>query len=613
MAEKKTIELEVKTDSVKSLKTQLREAQQEVQALSDKFGATSEAAVKAARKAAELKDKIGDAKALTDAFNPDAKFQALTSSLSGVAAGFGAVQGAMGLMGGESAELQKTLLKVQSAMALSQSLQQLGQARDSFKQLGAVIKNVFSGVKGAIAASGIGLLLIALGTLYNYWDDIKGAIGGVSAEQEKLNVKVAKNLEIENEKLSKISDQDNVLKLQGKSEKEILALKIKQVDAVILATEAQIEQDKITRESQVAAAKRNHDYLKGFIDFITLPTKKLTEYFAKFVNMSSDVLAKIGIDIDKFDLKAIDEAFNKTNDKLASYIFDVGDTKAEADKIIKEHEKTLTKLKNDKAGFQLEIQKIDKEASNKTKEKNNKDLEDELERRRKSTEDILDLETDLLIKKRLDDEKEKERKDKIFEDNIKRAKDETKKMVEINEQDLKNKQKHQERVERLRKQDLDLVSNGFKLIGDFTDLMGKRTEKERRRAFKIKKAADLASATIDGTKAVLSTYADTPGGPIIKGVAAGIAGAFSAIQIAKISKQQFDGGGSSGGGGSTTSSTPNTPNTSSGVIAPKFNVVGSSANQLNTLQQQPIQAYVVSGDVTSAQSLDRNRIKNATL
>jgi hypothetical protein len=613
MAEKKTIELEVKTDSVKSLKTQLREAQQEVQALSDKFGATSEAAVKAAKKAAELKDKIGDAKALTDAFNPDAKFQALTSSLSGVAAGFGAVQGAMGLMGGESAELQKTLLKVQSAMALSQSLQQLGEARDSFRQLGTVIKNVFSGVKGAIAASGIGLLLIALGTLYNYWDDIKGAIGGVSAEQEKLNVKVAKNLEIENDKLSKISDQDNVLKLQGKSEKEILALKIKQVDAVILATEAQIEQDKITRESQVAAAKRNHDYLKGFIDFITLPTKKLTEYFAKFVNMSSDVLGKIGINIDKFDLKAIDDAFNKTNDKLASYIFDVGDTKAEADKVIKEHEKTLTKLKNDKAGFQLEIQKIDKEVSDKSKEKSQKDLDDELERRKKIYEETLDLETDLLIKKRLDDEKEKERKDKMLQDNIKRAEDETKKMIEINEQDFKNKKKHQERVQRLRQQDLDLVNNGFKLIGDFTDLMGKRTEKERRRAFKIKKAADLASAAIDGTKAVLSTYADTPGGPIIKGVAAGIAGAFSAIQIAKISKQQFDGGGSSSGGGGTNSSTPSTPSTSSGVIAPKFNIVGSSANQLNTLQQQPIQAYVVSGDVTSAQSLDRNRIKNATL
>lgn len=613
MAEKKTIELEVKTDSVKSLKTQLREAQQEVQALSDKFGATSKEAINAAKKAGELKDAIGDAKALTDAFNPDAKFKALTSSLSGVAAGFGAVQGAMGLMGGESAELQKTLLKVQSAMALSQSLQQLGEARDSFKQLGAVIKNVFTGIKGAIAASGIGLLLIALGTLYNYWGDIKEAVSGVSEEQKKLNVQVAHNLELENNKLDKINNQDNVLKLQGKSEKEILDLKIKQIDAVILATEAQVEQDKITKKAQVDAAKRNHDYLKGFIDFITLPTKKLTEYFAKFVNMASDVLGKIGINIDKYDLKAIEDAFNKTNEKLANYIFDPKETAAEGDKVIKEHQKTIDKLKNDKAGLQLDIQKIDKEASDKAKEKAQKDLEDELERRRKSTEDILDLETDLLIKKRLDDEKEKERKDKMLQDNIKRAEDETKKMIEINEQDFKNKKKHQERVQRLRQQDLDLVNNGFKLIGDFTELMGKRTEKERRRAFKIKKAADLASATIDGTKAVLSTYADTPGGPIIKGVAAGIAGAFSAIQIAKISKQQFEGGSPSDGGGGTNSNIPNTPNTSSGVIAPKFNVVGASANQLNTLQQQPIQAYVVSGDVTSAQSLDRNRIKNATL
>jgi hypothetical protein len=60
-----------------------------------------------------------------------------------------------------------------------------------------------------------------------------------------------------------------------------------------------------------------------------------------------------------------------------------------------------------------------------------------------------------------------------------------------------------------------------------------------------------------------------------------------------------DGGGGGGGGASTT---------------PQFNTIGSSGvNQLAQLQQQPVQAYVVSGDVTSAQSLDRNRIQNATL
>ena len=124
-----------------SLKKQLKEAQQDVQALSDKFGATSEQAVNAARKAAELKDRIGDAKSLTDAFNPDAKFKALTASLSGVAGGFAAAQGAIGLFGVESKEVEKTLLKVQSAMALSQGLQAVGESVDSFKQLGTVIKN----------------------------------------------------------------------------------------------------------------------------------------------------------------------------------------------------------------------------------------------------------------------------------------------------------------------------------------------------------------------------------------------------------------------------------------------------------------------------------------
>ena len=124
-----------------SLKSQLKEAQQEVQALSDKFGATSKEAIEAAKRAGELKDRIGDAKALTDAFNPDAKFKALTASLSGVAGGFAAAQGAIGLFGVESAEVEKTLLKVQSAMALSQGLQAVGESVDSFKQLGAVIKS----------------------------------------------------------------------------------------------------------------------------------------------------------------------------------------------------------------------------------------------------------------------------------------------------------------------------------------------------------------------------------------------------------------------------------------------------------------------------------------
>ena len=88
-----TSSIEKSDKATQSLRSQLRQAQAEVAELSDKFGATSVEAVNAAKKAAQLKDAISDAKNLTDAFNPDAKFNALSGSLAGVASGFGAIEG----------------------------------------------------------------------------------------------------------------------------------------------------------------------------------------------------------------------------------------------------------------------------------------------------------------------------------------------------------------------------------------------------------------------------------------------------------------------------------------------------------------------------------------
>ena len=145
MAVEKIINLKVNDDikdtenNVVSLKRQLREAQQDVQNLADKFGATSREAVEAAKKAAELKDRIGDAKSLTDAYNPDAKFKALTGALSGAAGAGAAFAGTMGLVGVESKDVEQALLKVQSAMAISQGLQAVGESIDQFKILKTVI------------------------------------------------------------------------------------------------------------------------------------------------------------------------------------------------------------------------------------------------------------------------------------------------------------------------------------------------------------------------------------------------------------------------------------------------------------------------------------------
>jgi len=244
-------------EAVGSLKKQLREAQAEVAALSDKFGVTSEEAVKAAKRAGELKDRIGDAKALTDAFNPDAKFKALTASLSGVAGGFAAVQGAISLFGTESKDVEKALLKVQSAMALSQGLQAIGESIDSFKNLGAVIKNStafiklnelankaaagamklfgvavettstsFKVLKGAIAATGIGLLIVAVGEIISAFQSYTSEAEKAKEAQDKLNESIKKGAKIGlDSSLSSLENQRKIAiaqaKLKGASEKEL--------------------------------------------------------------------------------------------------------------------------------------------------------------------------------------------------------------------------------------------------------------------------------------------------------------------------------------------------------------------------------------------------------
>ena len=169
------------------------------------------------------------------------------------------------------------------------------------------------------------------------------------------------------------------------------------------------------------------------------------------------------------------------------------------------------------------------------------------------------------------------------------------------------------------KRNADLAKAGLTLISDLTELFGKKGEKQAKKAFQVKKAASIATALIDTYLSARSAYfsqflpiADASS-PVRGGIAAGIAVASGLAGVAKIASQKFEGGGSTAGGGGA-SEGGGGGGMSGGSQAPSFNVVGNNGlNQLSQLQQQPTQAYVVSGQVTTAQSLDRNRIQNATL
>jgi hypothetical protein len=361
----------IETDiSVKSLRTQLKEAQAQVGLMADKFGATSKEAVNAAKRAAELKDRIGDAKALTDAFNPDAKFKAVASSLAGVAGGFSALQGAMALFGNENKDVEKALLKVNAAMALSQGLQAVGESVDSFRQLGAVIKSTtafqelnnaatktatfvqkafgvatvetstgFKVLKGAIVATGIGALVIALGLVINNFDAISdwikksplGALAkgvgdlvtqftdfiGVTSEAERnLN-----KLSVANKRANEdIENRIKVLKAQGGSEDEIYKLGQKRVENELSTL----------RESLKTKGKLTEDEAKQFRDLKTEQLILTADYNKKTADATK---------------KAAEEAKKKSDETNKQVIADT-----------EKANELLIKIQNEKAVAQLKTQ-----------------------------------------------------------------------------------------------------------------------------------------------------------------------------------------------------------------------------------------------------------------
>jgi len=102
-----------------------------------------------------------------------------------------------------------------------------------------------------------------------------------------------------------------------------------------------------------------------------------------------------------------------------------------------------------------------------------------------------------------------------------------------------------------------MAIDGIKLAAGVAELFADRSSKAAEVAFNVNKAASIAQATMDGYKAVLSTYANAPGGVVLKGIQAGIAGGFAALQIANIAKSKFNAGGTassftSGGGATST-------------------------------------------------------------
>ena len=659
MAEKKVIEIEIQ-DNSKTLKQQYKEAVLEVQKLADAFGATSVEVQNASKRAAELKDQIEDVNDAIQSQKGEGAFIALGKSVSAVANGFSAVQGAMGLVGVESEEVQQAMLRVQSAMALAQGLEGLEDAGRAFKQLGAVVKsttvftaayNFVMGISNketatnvavteadsvakvglgattvgvttattgattamklfrlALIATGIGAIIVLIGLLIANFDKVTKVVTKLSGyvikaydyfDQLGTGIKVLIGIffpmigviygAIKALEYFDIIDTKNERNMSARHE----------------ANMRRVDKSLAKQEQQRKAKKKAYDEETGNID----RQIKLLEAQGK----STEALEKLQL---KRSLTNQRELIKEA--RLNLQILRATNIGGVNDQMIEETKTAIAEMKQAILNTETDIQIARIETGKKavdTAKKTNDELYiiDDSELKRREAQRKMDAENLALYLGDTSTAEIKSAKDGIAQLVTTRT---TELQIEKNtaDQKLAIEKSLQEHKAELRQKDFDLALQGIGVIKSIFE-----------RSKGVQKAAVIAESAIGIAKIITSTqaanaaaiakYSLIPGGQAFSAaeiarnrIGAGIGIAANITATAK-ALQALGGGGAPSGGGDLGGG-----GGGGGVIAPNLNVVGNTGiNQLATLQQQPVKAYVVSNDITSAQQFDLKVQQTASL
>ena len=429
-------ESEQATGQFKNLKQELRSIEGELNKMASSGDTGSEAFKKLQQRAGQVKDQIGDTKSAIKALSSDTfKLDAFSQAAQGIAGGFAAAQGAMALFGSENKAVEEAIKKTQGAMALLQgvtAITNILQKESAFSQLflakaqqantvateGAAVAT--KGFSKALIATGIGAIVVLIGTLVAYWDDLKSAVSGVSQETEKYIETAKVDTESAKKKLEYTKDTENVLKLQGKSQREILNIKIKETDAIINGIKNQIKGQQLATKQAVEGAQRNKDIVKGILDVLTYPSKLLAQGIDSIVNKLIEAANFFGAGID-FKLN-LGGTFDQINEFSANLLFDPEEVKAEGDKSLEEMTKTLTQMQNEQAGFKLEVKKLDEDARKKAEEEQKKANEEQLKKDAELKKQLTQNEKDFLDRTNKEYEDAKKMSDAYFDHLINNAK-----------------------------------------------------------------------------------------------------------------------------------------------------------------------------------------------
>ena len=556
--------------------------------------------------------------------------QNLGGALGGVTAAFELGAGAMGAMGVESEKVQEALLKVQSASAIASGFQGLKESVSSFRALGAAIKastvvqRVFNLVMSAnpigVIITAITALIAGITALIANFKSITDWLGITDNEAEKLhsnNVERAQEfVKIQEKRVEAVKKESDAIGRRYDFEiakaraagKETFDLEQEKRRQVIQSTKQEIKAVQDVLKAKITAFQVMYGLSNEQAKLALAENESIQALIAQINDLRIEV-EETQNEIVVADIehnKQRTEAVKKATETQAEIRKKAQEKKEAEEEAAREKEKArLAKEAQDQAELLAQITQLEDEYLNSKISKEQQEINAvndkyfaTLEAARLAGEETFLLEEAqqqaiLDIQKRYADEK------KAVDKELDDKKKETAKEELLREQELQ-------------KQKLQLASSAFGAIGDLINSFAGESEEAQRKAFQVTKAVNLAQAITNTALAV--TGALTAGGNPIKlatgmqFVEAGIAAAAGAAQIATIARTQFNGGGGS------PPSPPNAPNTATSQPA-NFNVVGNTGtNQLaDTLGSSPMKAYVVAGDVTSAQSLERNKIQQSTL
>ena len=456
----------------------------------------------------------------------------------------------------------------------------------------------------ALLSTGIGAVVIAVGLLVEYWDQIGEALGFINKDLEKQIELNSENLDIADRRLRNVKTFIELQKREGKNVDELL------------------EKEKELTEQKRLAFIQSLDSQKILVNRLRLKQKegKLNEEETKELQKQENIY---------LDLI---NSFNKFKSDLLEPVKDV----VPKAKDVKEDPEVEAKAKSIEEITKLEDDYLQSKLSKEQQEINA--ARDKyftlIEEAKKYGLDTALLEEARLseinaIEKKFEDEAKEKRAEKretnmeAFnqrnDDRLKRIKENAERELEI-QQDLADAEAN------ILDAKLNFASSGVELLGKLAG----DSKAMSAGLLVVEKGLAIADVIINASRSIAAAKANLAATPAaigfapnpmyavqaattVKGIATTKLSA--AASIASIVAQSIPGLSGGGGGGSRS---VGGGGGDTGSQAPAFNVVGASgetqlADAIGSQTQRPARAYVVSNDVTTAQEMDRNIIEGASI